>query len=52
MNREVKMDKKKIAAGAFLLLSLLLIVAGIFQNELRIIWNNGKILCLTCIGIK
>jgi len=52
MNREMKMDRKKIAAGALLLLSLLLIIAGIFQNELRIIWNNGKILCLTCIGIK
>ncbi|WP_185954250.1 hypothetical protein [Balnearium lithotrophicum] len=45
------MKTKLVAAGVFLL-SLLLIGWGIFRDELWVIWNNGKILCLTCIGIK
>jgi hypothetical protein len=43
---------KKVMAGALLLLSLLFILFGISRKEARVIWNNGKILCLTCIGIK
>jgi hypothetical protein len=47
------MDKnKKVLAGALLLLSIFLISLGIYRDELKVIWNNGKILCLTCIGIK
>jgi hypothetical protein len=46
------MDNKKLIAGAFLLLSLLLIGTGVYREELVEIWNNGKLLCLTCIGIK
>ncbi|MEO2065845.1 MAG: hypothetical protein ABGX17_05020 [Desulfurobacteriaceae bacterium] len=46
-----RLTRKTFAAGA-LLLSLLLILLGIYRDELRIIYNNGKILCLTCIGIK
>jgi len=43
---------KRILAGGALVLSLLLLLLGAKRNELRVIWNNGKILCLTCIGIK
>ncbi|WP_456341737.1 hypothetical protein [Thermovibrio sp.] len=49
--KRLKPSKKVLAAGA-LVLSLLLIALGLFRNELWIIYNNGKILCLTCIGIK
>ncbi|WP_132527360.1 thioredoxin [Phorcysia thermohydrogeniphila] len=43
---------KKVLAGALLLLSIFTVLFGIYRDELRVIWNNGKILCLTCIGIK
>jgi len=46
------MGNKSKMAGALLLLSILTVLFGIYREELRIIWNNGKILCLTCIGIK
>ncbi|MEO2068123.1 MAG: thioredoxin [Desulfurobacteriaceae bacterium] len=46
------MDRRKLLAGAFMLLSLLLIGIGVYREELIEIWNNGKLLCLTCIGIK
>jgi len=46
------MGNKSKVAGALLLLSILTVLFGIYREELRIIWNNGKILCLTCIGIK
>ncbi len=49
---EKKPMLKKVIAGGVLLLSFLLVVMGIYRNELRIIYNNGKVLCLTCIGIK
>jgi len=48
----LRLPNKKVLAGGALLLSLLLILAGIVLGEPRIIWSNGKILCLTCIGIK
>jgi len=43
---------KRLLAGGALVLSLLLLFLGVKRDELRVIWNNGKILCLTCIGIK
>jgi len=43
---------KRFLAGGALVLSLLLLFLGVKRDELRVIWNNGKILCLTCIGIK
>ena len=46
------MGNKSKVAGALLHLSILTVLFGIYREELRIIWNNGKILCLTCIGIK
>jgi hypothetical protein len=49
--RRLRPTKKVLAAGA-LLLSLLFMALGVYRDELRIIYNNGKILCLTCIGIK
>ncbi len=43
----------KVRFGAFLLLlSLLFVFLGILRGEGRIVWSNGRILCLTCIGIK
>jgi hypothetical protein len=47
------METKKVLASLALVLSLAAaIFAAVKGEELRIIWNNGKILCLTCIGIK
>jgi len=43
--------RKKVAL-AVLLISLLSIAFGFSRGEWRAIYNNGKILCLTCIGIK
>ncbi|WP_457680241.1 CD1871A family CXXC motif-containing protein [Thermovibrio sp.] len=43
---------KKVLVGGVFLLALIFVALGLYRGELRIIWNNGKILCLTCIGIK
>jgi len=48
----LKLPTKKAVAGGALLLSLVLIVLGVLLGEPKIVWSNGKILCLTCIGIK
>ncbi len=43
---------KKIVAGGIFLLAVLFIVVGVLRDEAWTVWNNAKILCLTCIGIK
>jgi hypothetical protein len=43
---------KKVLAGALLLLSLLAVAYGVYRGEPFIVWSTGRILCLTCIGIK
>ncbi|ADU97197.1 hypothetical protein [Thermovibrio ammonificans] len=43
---------KKAIAGAVLAAALLLTLYGALKGEPQIIWSNGRILCLTCIGIK
>ncbi|SMP14023.1 hypothetical protein SAMN06265339_1249 [Desulfurobacterium pacificum] len=49
---QLKARIKKVVAGGIFLLAVLLIVVGIIRGDAWTVWNNAKILCLTCIGIK
>jgi hypothetical protein len=44
-------NRKKILAFAILIVSVLCIAAGIWQNEVATVLNKAVNICLECIGI-
>jgi hypothetical protein len=46
------MMRKRIFSLSLLVLSLCLIAAGIWRDEVREVISNATILCYSCIGLK
>ncbi len=44
--------RKKILSVSLLTLALVLIGAGIWQDDVREVVSNATILCYSCIGLK
>ncbi|WP_158025383.1 hypothetical protein [Desulfurobacterium indicum] len=47
-----KIDRKTGAAMLLLLLFISFIFIGLFQKEWLYVYKNGRLLCLSCIGIE
>lgn len=45
------MPKRKVAALAVVSLALIMVVVGIYRNEVTDVFNKAIRICLECIGI-